>query len=86
MTAEPPAVAHQPIALVDLLDRLLAGGVVISGEIRLSIADIDMVTVSLQALISSVSTAVGSGTAGSDTAGGGAASGSGAADGRWAHG
>jgi hypothetical protein len=59
MTADSRAVAHQPIALVDLLDRLLAGGVVISGEIRLSIADIDMVTISLQALISSVSTAFG---------------------------
>lgn len=59
MTADSRGVAHQPIALVDLLDRLLAGGVVISGEIRLSVADIDMVTISLQALISSVSTVLG---------------------------
>jgi Gas vesicle protein len=44
------------IALVDLLDRVLAGGVVIAGEVTLSIADVDMVTVSLRALISSVST------------------------------
>jgi hypothetical protein len=43
------------IALVDLLDRVLAGGVVISGEVRLSIADVDLVRVSLQALIASVS-------------------------------
>jgi hypothetical protein len=47
------------IALVDLLDRVLAGGVVVSGEIRLSIADVDLVQVSLQALIASVSTALG---------------------------
>lgn len=44
------------IALVDLLDRVLAGGVVITGDITLSIADVDLVQVSLRALISSIST------------------------------
>jgi hypothetical protein len=44
------------IALVDLLDRVLAGGVVVAGEITLSIADVDMVTISLRALVTSVST------------------------------
>ncbi|MEU7629991.1 gas vesicle protein [Nocardia sp. NPDC049220] len=43
------------VALIDLLDRVLAGGVVISGDIKLSIADVDMVQISLRALISSVS-------------------------------
>jgi hypothetical protein len=47
---------YERIALVDLLDRLLAGGVVITGEVRLAIADVDLVNVSLRALISSVST------------------------------
>jgi len=47
---------YQRIALVALLDRLLAGGVVISGEVRLAIADVDLVSVSLRALIASVST------------------------------
>jgi Gas vesicle protein len=42
------------IALVDLLDRLLAGGVVISGDVTLSIAEVDLVTVSLRALVTSV--------------------------------
>jgi Gas vesicle protein len=51
-----PAVRAERIALVDLLDRVLAGGVVISGEVRLAIADVDLVNVSLRALISSVST------------------------------
>jgi hypothetical protein len=46
---------QQRIALVDLLDRVLAGGVVVIAEVRLSIADVDLVTISLQALISSVS-------------------------------
>ncbi|MGK8555826.1 gas vesicle protein [Nocardia gipuzkoensis] len=43
------------VALIDLLDRVLAGGVVITGDIRLSIADVDMVQISLRALISSIS-------------------------------
>ncbi|HZM80646.1 MAG TPA: gas vesicle protein [Candidatus Limnocylindrales bacterium] len=47
-------VAPQRLALVDLLDRVLATGVVVSGEVILSIADVDLVHVSLQALISSV--------------------------------
>ncbi|MGI5153951.1 gas vesicle protein [Microbispora sp. CA-102843] len=42
------------VALVDLLDRLLAGGVVITGDIVLSIADIDLVHISLRALLGSV--------------------------------
>ncbi|MBX6385988.1 MAG: gas vesicle protein [Microbispora sp.] len=42
------------VALVDLLDRLLAGGVVIAGDIVLSIADIDLVRISLRALLGSV--------------------------------
>jgi hypothetical protein len=42
--------------LVDLLDRVLAGGVVVSGEVVLSIADVDMVRISLRALVTSVST------------------------------
>jgi hypothetical protein len=46
------------VALVDLLDRLLAGGVVITGEVTISLADVDLVHVSLRALISSVSTLV----------------------------
>ena len=50
------AIHAERIALVDLLDRVLAGGVVVSGEVTLSIADVDMVTVSLRALVTSVST------------------------------
>lgn len=55
-TAEPSGPPAQRIALVDLLDRVLAGGVVITGEITLSMADVDLVTISLRALLASVST------------------------------
>jgi Gas vesicle protein len=42
------------VALVDLLDRLLAGGVVLTGDLTLAIADVDLVHVSLRLLISSI--------------------------------
>ena len=48
------AVAERDVALVDLVDRLLGGGVVIAGDITLSVADVDLVHVSLRALVSSV--------------------------------
>lgn len=51
------------LALVDLLDRLLAGGVVLTGEITISLADVDLVHVSLRALISSVHTLLEEGSA-----------------------
>jgi gas vesicle protein GvpA/GvpJ/GvpM family len=44
----------EEVALVDLLDRLLAGGVVITGDLTISLADVDLVHISLRALISSV--------------------------------
>lgn len=54
----PPTVPERHVALVDLLDRLLAGGVVIAGEITLSIADVDLVRISLRAMIASVRAAI----------------------------
>ena len=50
-------IAQQDVALVDLVDRLLGGGVVIYGDITLAAADVDLVYISLRALISSVATA-----------------------------
>ena len=50
-----PVVQGERIALVDLLDRVLAGGVVIVGDITLSIADVDLVRVSLRVLVTSIS-------------------------------
>jgi Gas vesicle protein len=49
--------AKRDVALVDLVDRLLGGGVVIAGDITLSVADVDLVYVGLRALVSSVATA-----------------------------
>ena len=51
-----PPLAARDIALVDLVDRLLDGGVVIHGDITLAVADVDLLYVGLRALISSVET------------------------------
>ena len=48
---------EQEITLLDLLDRVLDKGIVVRGELTLSVAEIDLVHVSLRALISSVETA-----------------------------
>jgi Gas vesicle protein len=44
------------VALVDLVDRLMAGGVVLDGDLTLSIADVDLVHIALRAIIVSVAT------------------------------
>jgi Gas vesicle protein len=54
-TLERPAHARD-IALVDLIDRLLDGGVVIHGDITLAVADVDLLYVGLRALVASVNT------------------------------
>ncbi len=49
-----PARDLAPIALVDLLDRLLGTGVVVAGDVVISLAGVDLVEVKLQLLITSV--------------------------------
>ena len=51
----PDSGAPLGVPLVDLLDRVLATGVVISGDIVLAIADVPLVRLSLHALLASVS-------------------------------
>lgn len=53
-TTSRTATPTQQIALVDLLDRLLGTGVVLSGDVVISLAGVDLVQISLRALISSV--------------------------------
>ncbi|MCD9143540.1 gas vesicle protein [Streptomyces albireticuli] len=49
----PPA-GRGELSLLDVLDRLLAGGVVIAGDLTLRIADVDLVRIDLHALLGSV--------------------------------
>jgi hypothetical protein len=54
-TATTPAPdSNRPIALVDLLDRLLGTGVVLAGDVVISLAGVDLVEVSLRALVRTV--------------------------------
>ncbi|MBW0105679.1 gas vesicle protein [Pseudonocardia sp. KRD291] len=50
----PGIFGDQEVALVDLLDRLLAGGVVLTGDLTISLAGVDLVRLSLRALLVSI--------------------------------
>ena len=52
-----PASPEQEITLLELLDRVLDKGVALSGDITLSVADVDLVYVGLRVLLSSVDAA-----------------------------
>lgn len=49
--------ARRRIALAEILDRVLNKGVVIAGDITLSVADVDLIFVGLRLLLTSVETA-----------------------------
>ena len=48
---------QRQVSLLELLDRVLDKGVVLSGDITLSVADVDLVYVGLRVLLSSVEAA-----------------------------
>jgi hypothetical protein len=54
-TARDSALAQQ-VTLLELVDRVLNKGVVLSGDIVLSVADVDLVYVGLRVLLASVAT------------------------------
>ena len=47
---------QQDVTLLELVDRVLNKGVVLAGDITLSVADVDLVYVGLRVLLASVST------------------------------
>ena len=47
---------QQRVTLVEIVDRVLNKGVVVSGDIMLSVADVDLVYVNLRLLLASAST------------------------------
>lgn len=57
MTEPTGLFGDREVALVDLLDRLLAGGVVLTGDVTISLAGVDLVRISLRALITSIAPA-----------------------------
>jgi gas vesicle structural protein len=48
---------EREVTLLELVDRLLDKGVVLSGDITLSVADVDLIYVGLRVLLSSVEAA-----------------------------
>jgi hypothetical protein len=52
--AQQTVVVNDEPSLVDILDRLLGKGVVISGDVVISLADVDLVRIQLSAVIQSV--------------------------------
>jgi hypothetical protein len=49
-----PATGAAQVSLVDILDRLLGTGVVLAGDVTISLAGVDLVDIRLNALITSV--------------------------------
>ncbi|MCW3065733.1 MAG: gas vesicle protein [Solirubrobacterales bacterium] len=56
MSTHDQVAQQREVALVDLVDRLLTGGVVLGGDITVSIADVDLVYLRLRVLLGSAST------------------------------
>ncbi|MCG6941181.1 MAG: gas vesicle protein [Thiohalocapsa sp.] len=56
MSADTAAVENRNISLCEVLDRVLNKGAVVAAEITITVADIDLVYLSLQALVTSVET------------------------------
>lgn len=48
---------QEQISLCEMLDRVLNKGVVVAGEIVISVADIDLIYLGLQVMLTSVETA-----------------------------
>jgi gas vesicle structural protein len=56
MTAALQPAAASDITLLELVDRVLNKGVVLTGDITLSVADVDLVYVGLRVLLASAGT------------------------------
>jgi hypothetical protein len=56
MSESPPRPLEQQVTLLELVDRVLNKGVVLSGDITLSVADVDLVYLSLRVLLASAGT------------------------------
>ncbi len=55
-----PAGRGRPVSLVELIDRLLAGGVVVHGHVTLALADIDLIELDIALLLVATATVAGS--------------------------
>jgi len=58
MTPLPEYDNQRNVSLCEALDRMLNKGVVVAGEVVISVADIDLIYLNVQALLTSVETAL----------------------------
>jgi gas vesicle structural protein len=56
MTVTEPTPLQEQVTLLELVDRVLNKGVTLTGDIMLSVADVDLVYVGLRVLLASVGT------------------------------
>lgn len=49
-----PTTALQPTTLADILERVLDKGIVIVGDIKINLADVELLTIKIRLLIASV--------------------------------
>lgn len=56
MTTRESTALQQQVTLIELVDRVLNKGVTLTGDITLSVADVDLVYVGLRVLLASVGT------------------------------
>jgi hypothetical protein len=56
MSVAERAPLQEQVTLIELVDRVLNCGVVLTGDITLAVADVDLVYVGLRVLLSSVAT------------------------------
>ena len=55
MTLEPRrAYGHQGTTLVDILDRILDKGLVVAGDVRISVANVELLTIRIRLLVCSI--------------------------------
>jgi|GraSoiStandDraft_57_1057295.scaffolds.fasta_scaffold1562115_1 gas vesicle structural protein len=54
MSRSPALVEVQEVTLLDLVDRAIDHGVILTGDITIAVADIDLIYVGLQVLLASV--------------------------------
>jgi len=54
-----PVPRQQDVALVDVLDRALAKGVTLDGDVTIAVADVELIRIGLRALIAAVDTVEG---------------------------
>ena len=50
----PGPMAHQTASLVDILDRVLDKGLVVAGDIKISLANVELLTIQIRLLVCSI--------------------------------